>query len=233
MKIIQVIDLDGTTVKVDETNPAAPKIVSALQFDIGVRKNVAIGDIAELVFAKPVNANVEAVCIGYKGTDGKYYGITGGNTVAYEESLFAPKKVERKALFSLDVGDGIDLMTIKVRTAGSEVDNRGNEELLTSAGAKVTEPFYVRLGSDTKMYRFEPQGYDSDEQIYTLRSTEAYAGTTPSGNLYIEVGLSDDVNTIDGVAQTTLDQVTNTTFEIGRADASDTIRTYFVPTDRL
>ena len=27
MKIIQVIDLDGTTVKVDETNPSEPKIV--------------------------------------------------------------------------------------------------------------------------------------------------------------------------------------------------------------
>ena len=229
MKIIQVIDLDGTTVKVDETNPAEPKIVSALQFDVAMRKAVPIAEVAELVFAKPVNANVEAVCVGYKGTDGKYYGVTGGG----EESLFAVKKVERKALFSLDVGDGIDLMTIKVRTTGSEVDNRGNEELLTNAGAKVTEPFYVRLGQDTKLYRFEPQGYDSDEQIYTLRSTEAYAGTTPSGNLYIEVSLTDDVNTINGVTQTTLGQVNNTTFEITRADASNTIREYFGPADRL
>lgn len=229
MKIIQVIDLDGTTVKVDETNPSEPKIVSALQFDLAMRKNVAIGDIAGLVFAKPTNANVEAVCIGYKDTDGKYYGISGGN----EESIFAPKKVTRKALFSLYVGDGIDYMTIKVRTAGSDYNNSGNEELLTNAGAKVTEPFYVRLGNDTKMYRFEPQGYDSDEQIYTLRSTEAYAGTTPSGSLHIDVGLSDDVNTSDGVAQTTLDQVSNTTFEIGRANASNTIRSYFGPADRL
>ena len=229
MKIIQVIDLDGTTVKVDETNPAEPKIVSALKFDLGVRNNVAIGDIAELVFAKPTNANVEAVCIGYKGTHGKYYGISGGG----EESIFAPKKVTRKALFSLNVGDGTDYMTIKVRTAGSDIDNRGNEELLTNAGAKVTEPFYVRLGSDTKMYRFEPQGYDSDEQIYTLRSTEAYAGTTPSGSLYIEVSLSDDVNTTNGTSQTTLDQVSTTTFEIGRAGASYTIREYFGPADHL
>lgn len=229
MQIIQVIDLDGTTVKVDETNPSEPKIVSALQFDLGVRKNVAIGDIAELVFAKPTNANVEAVCIGYKGTDGKLYGISGGG----EESMFAPKKVTRKALFSLDFGDGIDPMTIKVRTTGSELDNSGNEELLTNTGVKVTEPFYVRLGNDSKMYRFEPQGYDSDEQIYTLRATEAYAGTTPSGRLSIEVGLSDDVNTTDGLAQTTLDQVSNTTFEIGRAGASNTIRAYFGPADRL
>lgn len=229
MQIIQVIDLDGTTVKVDETNPSEPKIVSALQFDLGMRKNVAIGDIAELVFAKPVNANVEAVCIGYKGTDGKYYGTIGG----VEESIFAPKKVTRKALFSLDVGNGIDPMTIKVRTAGSEHGDSGNEEMLTNAGAKATKPFYVRLGNDSKMYRFEPQGYDSDEQIYTLRSTEAYAGTTPSGSLNIEVGLSDDVNAIAGVAQTTLDQVSNTTFEIGRADASNTIRELFGPADRL
>lgn len=229
MQIIQVIDLDGTTVKVDETNPSEPKIVAALQFDLGVRKNVAIGDIAELVFAKPTNANVEAVCIGYKGTDGNYYGRSGGG----EESIFAPKKVTRKALFSLDAGDGIDYMTIKVRTAGSEVDNSGNEELLTNSGAKVTEPFYVRLGNDSKLYRFEPQGYDSDEQIYTLRSTEAYAGTTPSGSLRIEVGLSDDVNTVAGVAQTTLDQVSSTTFEIGRTGASDNIRAYFGPADRL
>lgn len=229
MKIIQVIDLDGTTVKVDESNPSEPKIVSALQFDLGVRKNVAIGDIAELVFAKPTNANVEAVCIGYKDTDGKLYGISGGN----EESIFAPKKVTRKALFSLNVGDGIDYMTIKVRTAGSEYNNSGNEELLTNAGAKVTEPFYVRLGNDSKLYRFEPQGYDSDEQIYTLRSTEVYAGTTPSGSLNIEVGLSDDVNTIDGIASTTLNQVSNTTFEIGRATATEAIRNYFGPADRL
>ena len=229
MKIIQVIDLDGTTVKVDETNPSEPKIVSALQFDLGVRKNVAIGDIAELVFAKPVNANVEAVCVGYKGIDGNYYGRIGGA----EGRIFAPKKVTRKALFSLDIGDGIGYMTIKVRTAGSEVGASGDEELLTNAGAKVTEPFYVHLGSDTKMYRFEPQGYDSDEQIYTLRSTEAYAGTTPSGSLCIEVGLSDDVNTTSGVAKTTLDQVSSTTFEIGRVDASNTIRSYFGPADRL
>lgn len=229
MQIIQVIDLDGTTVKVDETNPSEPKIVAALQFDGATRKAVPIAEVAELVFAKPVNANVEAVCIGYKGTDGKYYGISGGN----EESIFAPKKVTRKALFSLNVGDGIDYMTIKVRTAGSDYNNSGNEESLTNAGAKVTEPFYVRLGSDTKMYRFEPQGYDSDAQIYTLRSTEAYAGTTPSGSLYIEVGLSDDVNTTDGVAQTALDQVSSTTFELGRVDASNTIRKYFSPADRL
>ena len=228
MKIIQVIDLDGTTVKVDETNPSEPKIVSALQFDLGVRKNVAIGDIAELVFAKPLNANVEDVCIGYKGTDGKYYGISGGG----EESV-APKKVTRKALFSLDVGDGSDYMTIKVRIAGSEYDNSGNEELLTITGVKVTEPFYVRLGNDSKLYRFKPQGYDSDEQIYTLRSTEAYAGTPPSGSLNIEVGLSDNVNTTDGVVQTMLDQVSNTTFEIGRADAHGAIRYYFGPIDRL
>ena len=229
MQIIQVIDLDGTTVKVDETNPSEPKIVSALQFDLGVRKNVAIGDIAELVFAKPTNANVEAVCIGYKGVDGKYYGIRGGN----EESIFAPKKVTRKALFSLDVGDGTDYMTIKVRTAGSEYNNSGNEELLTNAGAKVTEPFYVRLGDDSKLYRFEPQGYDSNEQIYTLRSTEAYAGTTPSGSLNIEVSLHDDVNNIDGVAQTTLDQVSNTTFVIERINAGSAIRNFFGPADRL
>ena len=229
MQIIQVIDLDGTTIKVDETNLSEPKIVAALQFDVATRKAVPIAEVAELIFAKPVNANVDAVCIGYKGTDGKYYGRIGGG----EESGFAPKKVTRKALFSLNVGDGIDLMTIKVRTAGSEVANSGDEELLTNTGAKVTEPFYVRLGSDTKMYRFEPQGYDSDEQIYTLRSTEAYADKTPSGSLYIEVGLSDDVNTIAGVAQTKLDQVSSTTFEIGRTDASDTIRSHFGPADRL
>lgn len=229
MKIIQVIDLDGTTVKVDETNPSEPKIVAALQFDVATRKAVPIAEVAELIFAKPVNANVEAVCIGYKGTDGNYYGRIGG----VEESIFAPKKVTRKALFSLDIGDGISYMTIKVRTAGSEVGASDNEELLTNNGAKVTEPFYVRLGRDTKMYRFEPQGYDSDEQIYTLRSTEAYAGTTPSSSLYIGVGLSDDVNTTSGVAQTVLDQVSSTTFEIGRIDASNTIRSYFGPTDHL
>lgn len=229
MQIIQVIDLDGTTVKVDETNPSEPKIVAALQFDVATRKAVPIAEVAELIFAKPVNANVEAVCIGYKGTDGNYYGRIGG----VEESIFAPKKVTRKALFSLDIGDGIGYMTIKVRTAGSEVGASGNEELLTNTGAKVTEPFYVRLGNDNKMYRFEPQGYDSDGQIYTLRSTEAYAGTTPSGRLYIAVGLSDDVNTTRGVAQTMLDQVSSTTFEIGRTDASNTIRSYFGPADRL
>lgn len=229
MQIIQVIDLDGTTVKVDETNPSEPKIVAALQFDLGVCKNVAIGDIAELVFAKPTNANVEVVCIGYKGTDGKLYGIAGNG----EESVFAPKKVMRKALFSLDVGDGTDYMTIKVRTAGSEAGNSGNEELLTNSGAKATEPFYVRLGNDSKMYRFEPQGYDSDEQIYTLRSTEAYAGTTPSGRLSIEVSLSGDVNNIASAAQTTLDQVGNTTFEIGHAGVGDAVRGFFGPADRL
>ena len=63
MKIIQVIDLDGTTVKVDESNPNEPKVVSALQFDLNTRKNVSIGDITKLVFVKPINANIEAVCV--------------------------------------------------------------------------------------------------------------------------------------------------------------------------
>ena len=82
MKIIQVIDLDGTTVKVDETNPSEPKIVAALQFDVVTRKAVPIAEVAELIFAKPLNANVEAVCIGYKGVDGKHYGLV--------DDMFAP-----------------------------------------------------------------------------------------------------------------------------------------------
>jgi hypothetical protein len=99
MKIIQVIDLDGTTVKVDETNPSEPKIVAALQFDVATRKAVPIAEVAELIFAKPLNANVEAVCIGYKGVDGKYYGE--------EDSMFAPTPepapVERNGFIELTI----------------------------------------------------------------------------------------------------------------------------------
>lgn len=173
MKIIQVIDLDGTTVKVDETNPSEPKIVSALQFDLGVRKNVAIGDIAELVFAKPTNANVEAVCIGYKGADGKYYGITGNG----EESMFAPEPQppvaeERRGFIELTIPSdyaGPPELRIRPRDGKGETNYEMNE---LYNGADLNNGIYATLG-DNKVYHFSHVSTDS-EGVHTLRADKVY-----------------------------------------------------------
>lgn len=183
MKIIQVIDLDGTTVKVDETNPAEPKIVSALQFDLGVRKNVAIGDIAELVFAKPVNANVEAVCVGYKGTDGKYYGI--------EESMFAPKpKPEVNGFIELIIPSDyagnpeMRILVDKAATGGSQNPNT------LYYGADLTKGIYVTIGTGTDVYHFSHVSTD-EEGIHTLRADKVYR--TELGNeVYVQFGITAD-----------------------------------------
>lgn len=191
MKIIQVIDLDGTTVKVDETNPSAPKIVSALQFDLGVRKNVAIGDIAELVFAKPLNANVEAVCIGYKGKDGKTYGL--------DTSMFTPKPqpepqpepapVERNGFIELTIpSDYAGNPELRVRPRDGKGDNFNQNELY--AGADLRNGIYATLG-DNNVYHFTRVAVDG-EGVHTLRADKVYR--EPLGaSMPVQFGTSADV----------------------------------------
>lgn len=188
MKIIQVIDLDGTTVKVDETNPSEPKIVSALQFDLGVRKNVAIGDIAELVFAKPLNANVEAVCIGYKGTDGKTYGL--------EDKMFAPVEptpepapVERNGFIELTIpSDYAGNPELKIRPRDGEGDNFNQNELYN--GADLNNGIYATLG-DNNVYHFTHVAVDG-EGVHTLRADKVYRA--PLGaSMSVQFGTSADV----------------------------------------
>lgn len=232
MQIIQVIDLDGTTVKVDNTNPSEPKIASALRFDTGVRKNVAIGDIAELVFAKPLNANVEAICIGYKGTDGKYYGITGNG----EESIFgasAPKKEARNTNFTLGFSaDGLNNMYIDVTTTGSEYKGTTGQEELNGRGAKVTGPLYVRFGDETKLYRFELHSQDPANARYVFQGTEPYAGKPFIGVLHIEVGTSDNINDTTHTASTDLISVSNTEYSIPAHNPISHIQSIFTPVNR-
>lgn len=192
MKIIQVIDLDGTTVKVDETNPSEPKIVSALQFDLAMRKNVAIGDIAELVFAKPVNANVEAVCIGYKGTDGKYYGKL--NTL--EEPMFAPVEptpepapVARNGFIELTIpSDYAGNPELNIRPHNGEGDNFDQNELYN--GADLNNGIYATLG-DNNVYHFTHVAVDG-EGVHTLRADKVYR--EPLGaSMPVQFGTSADV----------------------------------------
>lgn len=179
MKIIQVIDLDGTTVKVDETNPSEPKIVSALQFDLAMRKNVAIGDIAELVFAKPVNANVEAVCIGYKGTDGKHYGLV--------DDMFAP--VKRNGFIELTIpSDYAGNPELKIRPRDGEGDNFNQNELYN--GADLNNGIYATLG-DNNVYHFTHVAVDG-EGVHTLRADKVYR--EPLGaSMPVQFGTSADV----------------------------------------
>ena len=188
MKIIQVLDLDGTTIKVDETNPSEPKIVSALQFGLGVRKNVAIGDIAELVFAKPVNANVEAVCIGYKGTDGKTYGL--------EDKMFAPVEptpepapVERNGFIELTIpSDYAGNPELKIRPRDGEGDNFNQNELYN--GADLNNGIYATLG-DNNVYHFTHVAVDG-EGVHTLRADKVYRA--PLGDsMPVQFGTSADV----------------------------------------
>lgn len=185
MQIIQVIDLDGTTVKVDETNPSEPKIVSALQFDLGVRKNVAIGDIAELVFAKPVNANVEAVCIGYKGTDGKYYGKFNG----LEEPMFAPEpqpEPKRTSFIELTIpSDYAGNPELRVLPNGRYRDSNFDRNELY-AGADLTNGIYTIIGTDRDTYHFTHVSTDEDG-VHTLRADKVYR-TPLRSELYVQFG---------------------------------------------
>lgn len=188
MKIIQVIDLDGTTVKVDETNPSEPKIVSALQFDLAMRKNVAIGDIAELVFAKPVNANVEAVCIGYKGTDGKHYDLV-DDMFATVEPTPEPAPVERNGFIELSIpSDYAGNPELKIRPRDGEGDNFNQNELYN--GADLNNGIYATLG-DNNVYHFTHVAVDG-EGVHTLRADKVYRA--PLGtSIPVQLGTSADV----------------------------------------
>lgn len=209
MKIIQVIDLDGTTVKVDETNPAEPKIVAALQFAAGVSKNVAIGDIAELVFAKPTNANVEAVCVGYKGTDGKYYGI--------EDSMFAPQP-QPQPQPEPEVNGFIELIIpsdyagnpeMRILVDKAATDGIQNPNVLYY-GADLTKGIYATIGTGTDVYHFSHVSTD-EEGIHTLRADKVYR-TPLSNEVYVQFGVTADtmeragtlnsVSTSDGLSYT-------------------------------
>lgn len=192
MQIIQVIDLDGTTVKVDATNPSEPKIVSALQFDLAMRKNVAIGDIAELVFAKPVNANVEAVCIGYKGTDGKHYGLVDDMFAPVEptpEPTPEPAPVKRNGFIELTIpSDYAGNPELKIRPRDGEGDNFNQNELYK--GADLNNGIYATLG-DNNVYHFTHVAVDG-EGVHTLRADKVYR--EPLGeSMPVQFGTSADV----------------------------------------
>ena len=170
MKIIQVIDLDGTTVKVDETNPSEPKIVAALQFDVATRKAVPIAEVAELIFAKPLNANVEAVCIGYKGVDGKHYGLI-DDMFAPVEPAPEPAPVNRNGFIELTIpSDYAGNPELKIRPRDGEGDNFNQNELYD--GADLNNGIYATLG-DNNVYHFTHVAVDG-EGVHTLRADKVY-----------------------------------------------------------
>lgn len=188
MKIIQVIDLDGTTVKVDETNPSEPKIVAALQFDIATRKAVPIAEVAELIFAKPLNANVEAVCIGYKGTDGNHYGLV-YDMFAPVEPTPEPAPVERNGFIELTIpSDYAGNPELKIRPRDGKGDNFNQNELYN--GADLNNGIYATLG-DNNVYHFTHVAVDG-EGVHTLRADKVYR--EPLGaSMPVQFGTSADV----------------------------------------
>ena len=188
MKIIQVIDLDGTTVKVDETNPSEPKIVAALQFDVATRKAVPIAEVAELIFAKPLNANVEAVCIGYKGVDGKHYGLV-DDMFAPVEPTPEPAPVERNGFIELTIpSDYAGNPELKIRPRDGEGDNFNQNELYK--GADLNNGIYATLG-DNNVYHFTHVAVDG-EGVHTLRADKVYR--EPLGaSMPVQFGTSADV----------------------------------------
>lgn len=188
MKIIQVIDLDGTTVKVDETNPSEPKIVAALQFDTATRKAVPIAEVAELIFAKPLNANVEAVCIGYKGVDGKHYGLV-DDMFAPVEPTPEPAPVERNGFIELTIpSDYAGNPELKIRPRDGEGDNFNQNELYN--GADLNNGIYATLG-DNNVYHFTHVAVDG-EGVHTLRADKVYR--EPLGvSMPVQFGTSADV----------------------------------------
>nr|DAX06179.1 MAG TPA: hypothetical protein [Bacteriophage sp.] len=188
MQIIQVIDLDGTTVKVDETNPSEPKIVSALQFDVATRKAVPIAEVAELIFAKPLNANVEAVCIGYKGVDGKHYGLV-DDMFAPVEPTPEPAPVERNGFIELTIpSDYAGNPELKIRPRDGKGDNFNQNELYN--GADLNNGIYVMLG-DNNVYHFTHVAVD-DEGVHTLRADKVYREPLDTSML-VQFGTSADV----------------------------------------
>lgn len=188
MKIIQVIDLDGTTVKVDETNPSEPKIVAALQFDVATRKAVPIAEVAELIFAKPLNANVEAVCIGYKGVDGKHYGLV-DDMFAPVEPTPEPAPVERNGFIELTIpSDYAGNPELKIRPRDGKGDNFNQNELYN--GADLNNGIYATLG-DNNVYHFTHVAVDG-EGVHTLRADKVYR--EPLGaSMPVQFGTSADV----------------------------------------
>lgn len=188
MKIIQVIDLDGTTVKVDETNPSEPKIVAALQFDVATRKAVPIAEVAELIFAKPLNANVEAVCIGYKGVDGKHYGLV-DDMFAPVEPTPEPAPVERNGFIELTIpSDYAGNPELKIRPLDGEGDDFNQNELYN--GADLNNGIYATLG-DNNVYHFTHVAVDG-EGVHTLRADKVYR--EPLGaSMPVQFGTSADV----------------------------------------
>lgn len=188
MKIIQVIDLDGTTVKVDETNPSEPKIVAALQFDVATRKAVPIAEVAELIFAKPLNANVEAVCIGYKGVDGKHYGLV-DDMFAPVEPTPEPAPVERNGFIELTIpSDYAGNPELKIRPRDGEGDNFNQNELYN--GADLNNGIYATLG-DNNVYHFTHVAVDG-EGVHTLRADKVYR--EPLGaSMPVQFGTSADL----------------------------------------
>lgn len=192
MKIIQVIDLDGTTVKVDESNPSEPKIVSALQFDVAMRKAVPIAEVVELIFAKPLNANVEAVCIGYKGADGKHYGLVDDMFAPVEptpEPTPEPAPVEREGFIELTIpSDYAGNPELKIRSRDGKGDNFNQNELY--AGADLRNGIYATLG-DNNVYHFTHVAIDG-EGVHTLRADKVYR--EPLGaSMPVQFGTSADV----------------------------------------
>lgn len=188
MKIIQVIDLDGTTVKVDETNPSEPKIVAALQFDVATRKAVPITKVAELIFAKPLNANVEAVCIGYKGVDGKHYGLV-DDMFAPVEPTPEPAPVERNGFIELTIPSAYaGNPELKIRPRDGKGDNFNQNELYE--GADLNNGIYATLG-DNNVYHFTHVAVDG-EGVHTLRADKVYR--EPLGaSMPVQFGTSADV----------------------------------------
>lgn len=189
MKIIQVIDLDGTTVKVDETNPSEPKIVAALQFDVATRKAVPIAEVAELIFAKPLNANVEAVCIGYKGADGKHYGLV-DDMFAPVEPTPEPVPVKRNGFIELTIpSDYAGNPELKIRP----LDGKGERDYDLNElyiGADLRNGIYATLG-DNNVYHFTHVAVDG-EGVHTLRADKVYR--EPLGaSMPVQFGTSADV----------------------------------------
>lgn len=187
MKIIQVIDLDGTTVKVDETNPAEPKIVSALQFDVATRKAVPIAKVVELIFAKPLNANVEAVCIGYKGADGRHYGLVDDMFAPVEPT---PEPEARRGFIELTIpSDYAGPPELRIRPRDGKGDNNFDLNELYN-GADLNNGIYVTLG-DNKVYHFSHVAVDG-EGVHTLRADKVYR--EPLGaSMPVQFGTSADV----------------------------------------
>ena len=128
------------------------------------------------------------MCIGYKGTDGKTYGLA-DKMFAPVEPTPEPAPVERNGFIELIIpSDYAGNPELKIRPRGGEDDNFSQNELYN--GADLNNGIYATLG-DNNVYHFTHVTIDG-EGVHTLRADKVYREPLGAA-MPVQFGTSADV----------------------------------------